>query len=137
MSDCLFCNIISGDVPSHKIYEDEVGYAFLDINPVNPGHALVIPKAHASDMRESSSEDLAHMMDVVKKLVPSILNEVGAIDFNIVSNIGPIAGQSVFHTHFHIIPRFENDGHKHWKRHGEVVEDLNELSEKIQKKISI
>lgn len=114
MPDCLFCKIIEGSIPSTKIYEDDTVLAFLDIHPVNIGHALVIPKTHHTNLYETPDEDLAHMMTVVRKLSIAIKSALNADGINIEMNNDPVAGQIIFHTHIHIIPRFQGDGFTHW-----------------------
>lgn len=114
MNECLFCKIISGEIPSTKVYEDEHTLAFLDIHPVNIGHTLVIPKKHSANLYETPDETLAQMMAVVKKLSIAIKSAVSADGINIEMNNDPVAGQIIFHTHFHIVPRFSGDGFKHW-----------------------
>ena len=102
MSDCLFCKIISGDIPSKKVYEDELCYAFYDIDPQAPTHFLVIPKQHirsAAEVDDSNSAVVAHFFEVIAK----VAKEQGMESFRIVSNIGEQAGQSVFHLHFHVL----------------------------------
>ncbi|NQV89555.1 MAG: HIT family protein [Parcubacteria group bacterium] len=132
MSDCLFCKIIAGEIPSVNVYEDEYVLAFLDINPVKAGHTLVVPKNHADDVSQSSNEDLAQVMGVVLKIAPKIQETVGGDGFNLMSNVGEAAGQSVFHTHFHIIPRFNGDGLPMWEHEGATDEGREALGEKIR-----
>lgn len=114
METCLFCKIIAGEIPSTKVYEDDTVLAFLDIHPVNIGHTLVIPKAHHTNLYETPDEDLAHIMAVVKKLSISIKSGLNADGINIEMNNDAPAGQLIFHTHIHIIPRFSDDGFTHW-----------------------
>ena len=102
MSDCLFCKIAAGEIPSNKVYEDEVCYAFHDIAPQAPTHFLVIPKAHigsVSEVTEDNSGVVAHIFEVIAKLS----KELGLESYRVVSNIGEQAGQSVFHLHFHVL----------------------------------
>lgn len=105
MSDCIFCKIVAGEIPCHKIYEDDAVIAFLDIHPVAIGHTLIVPKSHASDALAGSSEDATAMMRVIHQLAPKMLRALGADGLNIGSNIGASAGQDVFHTHLHLMPR--------------------------------
>ena len=102
MSDCLFCKIIAGDIPSKKVYEDEQCFAFYDIDPQAPIHFLVIPKAHISSAAAVTAENsavVAHIFEVIAK----VTKELGVESYRIVSNIGEQAGQSVFHLHFHVL----------------------------------
>lgn len=105
MPDCLFCKIIAGEIPCHKIYEDDRTIAFLDIFPVSEGHALVLPKTHATHLLETSPEDALAMMATVKKITPAILEAVGGDGFNLGMNNGESASQEIPHTHLHIMPR--------------------------------
>lgn len=103
MSDCLFCKIINGDIPSSKVYEDELVYAFNDINPMAPVHILVIPKKHIStllDVNEENSSVIAHIYEVIAKIAKEKNLEKG---FRVVSNCNEYGGQTVFHLHFHIL----------------------------------
>ena len=102
MSDCLFCKIIAGDIPSNKVYEDDLCYAFYDIDPQAPTHFLVIPKAHISSVAAVNAENsavVAHIFEVIAK----VTKELGVESYRVVSNIGEQAGQSVFHLHFHVL----------------------------------
>jgi histidine triad (HIT) family protein len=112
--DCLFCQIVAGTIPSEKVYEDKTTYAFLDIHPVNPGHTLVIPKIHASNIYDIPQADFCTLMETVRRLAPLVKKAVSADGINIGMNNDGAAGQLVFHAHIHIIPRFEGDGHHHW-----------------------
>ena len=133
MTDCLFCKIIAGEIPAQKVYEDDTVLAFLDIHPVNIGHTLVIPKTHSVNLYETPNETLAHTMVVVKKLSIAIKKAVGADGINIEMNNEPVAGQVIFHTHWHIVPRFQGDGFTHWRsprdyNDGEAVEVAQKIS---------
>lgn len=132
MTDCIFCKIVSGDLPSHKLFENDRVLAFLDINPVNPGHALIIPKEHHDECLGTSDDDLCEIMRVMKKISPAILKTVEANAMNFTTNCGRAAGQVVFHTHFHIIPRFPTDGHETWKRLDGPHDNLGGMAEKIR-----
>ena len=102
MDNCLFCKIIAGDIPSNKVYEDELCYAFYDIDPQAPTHFLVIPKAHipsVSAVNEENQATVGHIFAVIAKLA----KELGLDSYRVVSNIGEQAGQSVFHLHFHVL----------------------------------
>ena len=102
MSDCLFCKIAAGEIPSNKVYEDDLCYAFYDIDPQAPTHFLVIPKAHIPSVAAVTSENSAvvgHIFEVIAK----VTKDLGIESFRVVSNIGEQAGQSVFHLHFHVL----------------------------------
>ncbi len=102
---CLFCSIISGEIPCHRIYEDEHTFAFLDIGPVSEGHTLIVPKAHAADLASGSLEAAQQLMTTAYRIAPAIVKAVGADGYNLGMNHGEAAGQDVFHTHMHIMPR--------------------------------
>ena len=108
--DCIFCKLVKGEIPSTKVYEDDQDLAFLDINPANKGHTLVIPKRHYGDLEEIPADELASLMQVVQKVGKAMKSAVQADGFNIVQNNGRAAGQVVDHLHFHVIPRFASDG---------------------------
>lgn len=102
MSDCLFCKIAAGEIPSNKIYEDEDCFAFYDIDPQAPSHFLVIPKTHIGSVSEidgGNSGLVAHIFEVIAKITA----EKGIASYRVVSNIGEQAGQSVHHLHFHVL----------------------------------
>ena len=107
---CIFCRIVAGTIPSHKICEDARTLAFLDINPANRGHALVIPKAHAPNLIASDDADLAAVMATVRKVATAIEKVVKPAGFNLLQANGPGAAQSVLHFHMHIVPRRMDDG---------------------------
>ena len=107
---CIFCKIVEKQIPSSCIYEDEHVMAFLDLSQVTKGHTLIIPKKHYDNFSECDSEVLAHLMKVAQMLSKRIVERLNAQGMNILSNINEVAGQSVFHFHLHLIPRYnEND----------------------------
>ena len=105
MSDTLFTRIINGEIPCHKVYEDDLVFAFLDINPLTDGHTLVIPKEPATTLDELSDESAAAIGKVLPRLSRAVLEATGASAFNVLQNNGPLAHQAVMHVHFHIIPK--------------------------------
>ena len=113
MSDCLFCKIIDGSIPSLKVYEDEHVFAFMDIMPLTKGHTLLIPKTHCQDLFEMPEEVAANLYKVAPKIANAIKASFNPVGMNTVNNNGAAAGQSVFHYHLHFIPRYdETDGLK-------------------------
>lgn len=114
MEDCLFCKIIAGAIPAHTVYEDEHTVAFLDINPVNHGHTLVVPKTHSRNVFDIAPNDWRAVAETVRVLSTSVKEGVGADGINIEMNNERPAGQLVFHTHVHIVPRRADDGLRHW-----------------------
>lgn len=114
MTDCIFCKIINGDIPSYTVYEDDVVKAFLDISQSTPGHTLVVPKKHVKDMFEYDEDLAAAVFSRIPKIARAIKKSNPAIKgMNIVNNNGEVAYQSVFHSHIHLIPRYTaEDGFK-------------------------
>ena len=109
--DCIFCEIASKDAEAEVIFENENFVAFLDINPVNYGHTLVVPKKHFDNFLTIPTDDLSELTKITQYLAGAFKRALKADGFNIISNNGNSAGQSVFHFHYHIIPRYENDFH--------------------------
>ncbi len=113
MQDCIFCKIVAGDIPACKIYEDEHTLAFMDIGPLVKGHTLVIPKTHYDPLSETPTEILTACMQTVQRVMQAQQKALSAVGVNLHQANGAAAGQVVPHLHFHIIPRFADDGH-HW-----------------------
>lgn len=129
---CVFCQIVSGEIPSYKVYEDEYTLAFLDIGPVNPGHTLVIPKKHYVDIEETDAETLCQVIRTVKKVGLSLKKNLAAPGYNARVNNGAVAGQAVPHLHFHVTPRLENDGLKLWPQKKYEAGQAEEILKKIK-----
>ena len=108
MADSLFKKIIDGEIPCHKIYEDDLVLAFLDIFPLTPGHTLVIPKEEARTLDELSAESASALGKVLPQLCRAVMTATGAADYNVLQNNGASAHQAVFHVHFHIIPKLRD-----------------------------
>ena len=119
MSNCIFCSIIKGDIPCAKVYEDKHVLAFLDLSQVTKGHTLVIPKVHKENVYELTPDIAKHIFEAVPKIANAIKAEYNPIGLNILNNNGEHAGQSVFHFHMHLIPRYgKGDGFGAvWKTH--------------------
>jgi histidine triad (HIT) family protein len=131
--DCVFCKIVAGEIPSDKVYEDQTVLAFLDINPVNIGHSLVVTKNHYKDIYETPYEEIAEVTKAVKKVSES-LKKIGADGVNVAMNNGQAAGQVVPHMHIHVIPRYVNDGFEMWHgKRGYAPGEMQEIAEKIAK----
>ena len=107
--NCIFCKILNGDIPSTKLYEDENFAIILDVGPASFGHALVLPKDHYANLFEMPEELLAKLMSLAKVWGEKIVKALGADGMNLVQNNGLAAGQTVFHYHLHMIPRYEGD----------------------------
>lgn len=109
MSDCIFCKIIAGEIPSSKVYEDDQVLAFLDITQVTKGHTLVVPKQHFRNMLEMDSESSSQLFARIPKIARHLQQTLGAAGVNIFNNNEEVAGQTVFHTHVHLLPRFSQE----------------------------
>jgi len=136
MSDCIFCKIVAGEIPCTKVYEDSEFLAFLDIKPVNPGHVLVIPKQHYNDFVSMPAEQAAKLYTVVHKIAPGIIAAVGARAFNLGLNNGAEAGQIIFHTHVHIMPRQLKDGLVLWPQREYTEGERDIVAEKIKENLN-
>lgn len=130
--DDLFLKIIRGEIPSHKVYEDEHTFAFLDIKPVGPGHTLVVPKTQSRNILEIPENEWLQLTKSVRIISRAIKEALNADGVNIIMNNEPAGHQVIFHSHVHIIPRFEGDGIKPWPQ-GEYKEgEVEEVAEKIR-----
>ncbi|MEQ6377231.1 HIT family protein [Bacillaceae bacterium S4-13-58] len=138
-SDCIFCKIVNGEIPSAKVYEDEQVYAFLDISQVTKGHTLVIPKEHSKNIYETKPEVASELFQRVPKIAQAVKNAFNPVGLNILNNNGEEAGQSVFHLHFHIVPRYGNgDGFGAvWKTNTDLYssKDLAQIAQQIGDKV--
>ncbi len=132
MNDCLFCKIVAGEIPSTKIYDNEHIMAFLDINPVNPGHTLIVTKKHFTDMRDTPDEILAHVAVATKKIADAVTRGLGYPAYNVEVNTGTEAGQIIMHTHWHVVPRRADDGLKHWPGKKYSGGEADKIAEKIK-----
>ena len=136
MDDCVFCKIISGDAPASIVYQDEMVMSFLDINPVTPGHTLVIPRVHRPYLKDLEENTGIHLFRITMRLALAIRKSgLKCEGINLFLADGEAAFQDVFHTHMHIIPRFEGDSFKisaDWSSHPERSE-LDRIAEKIRK----
>ncbi|MDQ0217604.1 HIT family protein [Peribacillus cavernae] len=132
MRECIFCSIVNGDIPGAKVFENEHVLAFLDISQVTKGHTLVIPKVHKENIYELTPEIAKNLFAAVPEIARAIKQECNPIGLNIVNNNGEAAGQTVFHYHMHILPRYgEGDGFGAvWKAHTSdyTSEDLQKMS---------
>jgi len=136
MDSCVFCKIVACETPSQRVYENDEFIAFLDINPVNFGHTLIIPREHFANFQETPDAVLEGMIKLAKKIAPAMLEAMSAPAFNVTFNVGPEAGQAVHHVHLHIIPRFADDGHKAWAgRHRYAEGEMGATAKKIKELI--
>jgi len=118
MTECIFCKIIEKNIPAEIVYDDEDVIAFLDINPVHPGHALVMPKQHIEKFVDVPPDQCKNLAGVIQKIMKSLTGELGYDGVNLIQNNGTAAGQIVPHLHFHVIPRKTGDGFAHWHGRG-------------------
>lgn len=132
--DCLFCKIVKGVVPSHKIYEDDNVFAFLDVYPVTNGHTVVIPKKHYNTFTQMSEEEAAILFASVNKITKAIEKAFNLNGLNVGMNIGEVAGQSIHHIHVHIIPRTleDNGGSMHTIVCNKNIESFEENVNRIK-----
>jgi histidine triad (HIT) family protein len=107
--NCIFCKIANGDIPAATIYEDEDFRVILDLGPASKGHALILPKEHYANLYELSDELAAKVLLVAKKVITKMTDVLGCDGYNVVQNNGEVAGQTVFHFHMHLIPRYKDD----------------------------
>jgi histidine triad (HIT) family protein len=107
--DCIFCKIVAGDLPAHKVQEDEHTVAFMDLNPWTRGHALVIPRRHSRNLYEVDDADLERTVVAAKRLALRMRDRLGCDGVNLLNSCEPAAWQTVFHTHVHVIPRYDDD----------------------------
>ena len=110
MSDCIFCKIIAGEIPSATIYENEEFKAILDRFPANEGHVLILPKNHTPNIFDIDPEQAGRLFTLAAKIARAMKEVLGFEHMNVMQNNGTVAGQTVFHFHLHLIPRYENDG---------------------------
>ena len=133
MSDCIFCKIANGEIPSATLYEDEDFRVILDLGPASKGHALILPKAHAANIYEISDDMAAKAMILAKKMATKMTEALKCDGFNIVQNNGEPAGQTVFHFHMHLIPRYEGDQVGITWKPGTLTDEVkNEMLEKLK-----
>ncbi|MBE7582929.1 HIT family protein [Staphylococcus aureus] len=137
MSETIFGKILTGEIPSFKVYEDDYVYAFLDISQVTKGHTLLIPKKASANIFETDEETMKHIGAALPKVANAIKRAFNPDGLNIIQNNGEFADQSVFHIHFHLSPRYENDidgfGYK-WETHEDILDNdaKQQIAEQIQ-----
>ena len=110
MADCIFCKIVAGQIPCTKVYEDAACLAFMDINPISPGHTLVVPKKHCEAIGQMSADEAAALFRPIPSLAAAVKEAMKAEALNVLQNNGRAAGQAVAHLHVHLIPRWAGDG---------------------------
>lgn len=135
--DCIFCKIINGEIPCSKVYDDNIFIGFLDIRPIHKGHVLIVPKKHFVNIFDTPADVAAEIYSVLKTVSAAVKTASGCDAVNIVQNNGADAGQEVFHSHVHIIPRFKDDGLKFATRHAEYdgFDEMNAMAARIRELI--
>lgn len=134
MDNCIFCKIANGEIPSATLYEDDDFRVILDLGPASRGHSLILPKAHAANIYELPEETAGKAMILAKNMAARLKDALGCEGLNIVQNNGELAGQTVFHFHMHIIPRYQGDGVNVAWTPGELSDrDKEEILSKIAK----
>lgn len=129
---CIFCKIANGEIPSKTLYEDEEFRVILDLGPATKGHALILPKNHYANLYELPEDTAAHAMLLAKKMAIKMTDKLRCDGFNLVQNNGEIAGQTVFHFHIHLIPRYKDDNQEiGWKKGEPSQEELEEVKNQI------
>ena len=132
-NNCIFCKIANGEIPTNSIYEDDDFRVILDASPATKGHALIIPKEHYKDMYEIDEDVAAKAMRLAKKLTIKMTDKLGCAGFNILRNNREVAGQTVFHFHMHLIPRYKNGSSILTWGHEEFSdEEMKEICESLQ-----
>ena len=129
---CIFCKIANGEIPAKTLYENEEFRVILDLGPATKGHALILPKNHFANLYELPEETAADVMKLAKKMATQMTEKLCCDGFNLVQNNGEVAGQTVFHYHLHLIPRYKEDGQKiGWKPGSPSPEELEAIREQI------
>jgi histidine triad (HIT) family protein len=134
--DCIFCKIANGEIPSATVYEDSTCRVILDVNPANKGHALIIPKEHFDDIYSMDAETAAKIFTIATEVAKAQKAELNPDGLNILQNNGPVAGQTVFHFHMHLVPRYVEDNvTMTWTPGKAETEELTTLSKALRKRI--
>ena len=135
-TNCIFCKIANGDIPSNTVYEDEDFRVILDLNPASKGHALILPKEHAANLFELSEETAKKAIVLAKRIGAAMMETLGCTGLNLVQNNGASAGQTVLHFHLHLIPRYDGDSAMvQWEPHTSDPEEQARLAELIGKAV--
>ena len=131
--DCIFCKLANGVIPTRSIYEDEDFNVIMDASPATKGHALILPKEHAANLYELPDETVAKAFVLAKKMATSMTEKLSCDGFNVVQNNGEVDGQTVFHFHIHLIPRYKDD-HQDltWKQHSYDDATMDEIEKALR-----
>ncbi|MDV6378398.1 HIT family protein [Sporosarcina sp. GW1-11] len=139
MTSCIFCKIVEGTIPGEKVYEDDHVIAFMDIMPVTKGHVLLIPKTHRENLYELTEDEAANLFKVAPRIANALKEEFRPAGLNLLQNNGSFAGQSVYHFHMHLIPRYDKSDGLHVDFNSKVeqfpIEVLSEIASGIKKRL--
>ena len=133
--NCIFCKLANGDIPTNMIYEDDMFAVILDASPATRGHALILPKEHAANIYELSEETASRIFVLAKKMAAKMTELLKCDGFNIIQNNGEVAGQTVFHFHMHLIPRYKGDGNEEklcWNHQEFTPEEMKEICDLLK-----
>lgn len=134
--DCIFCKIANGEIPSTTLYEDDMFRVILDLGPASKGHALILPKEHFANLYELDDEYAAKAMLLAKKMATAMTKALGADGFNLVQNNGEVAGQTVFHFHLHLIPRYEGaEPIIQWEPGSVTAEEMADIAKAVSENL--
>jgi len=128
-NDCIFCKLANGEIPARTIYEDELFRVILDASPATRGHALILPKEHYEDLFDLGEKEKTALMEVAQKVALKMKEKLNFDGFNLVQNNGQLAGQTVFHFHLHLIPRYKNEENQEKLSWNHLVMDAEELDQ--------
>lgn len=132
MSECIFCKIVKGEIPSYKVWEDDNVLAFLDVNPSTKGHTLIIPKKHHENIFDMSEEEMANMGVGAKKVADLLKKNLKCDGINLVNSNGTVAQQEIMHYHMHVIPRYEDEDYEIKFENESKGEDLEKTAKEIK-----
>ena len=131
--NCIFCKLANGEIPTNKIYEDEAFTVILDASPATRGHALILPKEHFANLYEISDETAAKALPLAKKLIKHMKEVLNCDGFNVLQNNGETAGQTVFHFHMHLIPRYAGKEQiLNWSHETFTDDEMKEIAESLK-----
>jgi histidine triad (HIT) family protein len=134
---CIFCKIVQGQIPSAKVLETDQAIAFLDIHPVNPGHVLIVPRAHHAHLSDLPDAIASHAGSLLPRLCRAVRAATGADGLNVIVNNGRSAGQTIDHVHWHIIPRFLDDAvNWPWPQGEYVGDELGQMQFRIEQELA-
>lgn len=131
--DCIFCKLANGEIPTNSIYEDDDFKVILDLSPASRGHSIILPKTHADNLYELPEDYCSRIMGVAKKCATAMKNTLGCDGLNVLQNNGKAAGQTVFHLHVHLVPRYKDDTVQIKWAQNDLAEDGTALVEEIKK----